>query len=96
MGHTRDNAFAAVLIQPLEVRPIGRRLGIYLDGTGGSWLVESHLLVKKAADGPKALPLAEQRPAIDVVAIDRHIDFKKWTQCSNAQPYMAKPCQRLI
>ena len=59
MWNTRDDAFTAILIQPLEVRPIGGRLEIYLGGAGGWSLVEAHLLIEEAANGPKGLPLAE-------------------------------------
>ena len=59
MWNARDNAFTAILIQPLEVRPIRGRLEIYLGGADGSSLVEPHLLIEEAANGPKGLPFAE-------------------------------------
>ena len=59
MWDTGDNAFTAILIQPLEVRRIRGRLEICLDGAEGSGLVEPHLLIEEAANGSKGLPLAE-------------------------------------
>ena len=77
--NTRNDAFASILIQPFKVGSIRRRLKIRSDGASPLLLFfKAHLLIEEAANGPKCLPLAEQWPAIDVVAVHWRVRFEEW------------------